>query len=192
PAIETMTVSSERFDATRAAQKLKQQSIGLVFFLGSNAAQNELLAAAQKLDWQPVLLAPSVQAGREIFDAPAGFDRRIYVAYPTLPSDIQPGGVAEYRKLAEANKLPATSRPAQLTALASAKILTEALKQTGKEVSRDKLIETLEKFYQFKTGVTPPVTFRPNRHTGASGAYIVSLDLKAKTLVSAGNWIEPD
>jgi ABC-type branched-subunit amino acid transport system substrate-binding protein len=192
PPIETMVVSPARFDATRAAQKLKQQSIGLVFFLGSNAAQNELLAAAQKLDWRPMLLAPSTQVGKELFDAPAGFDRRIFVAYPTLPSDIQPSGVAEYQKLAEARKLPATSRPAQLTALASAKILTEALKQTGREVSRERLIETLEKFYQFKTGVTPAITYRPNRRTGASGAYIVSLDLKAKTLAPFGKWIELD
>jgi len=78
-----------------------------------------------------------------------------------------------------------------LAAFSSAKILVEGLKQAGRDLSREKLIVVLEGLYEYQTGLTPPITYGPNRRVGALGAYIVSIDLKAKRFVPVSNWIEP-
>lgn len=187
--LERFAVSPSKFDATSIASHWKDRA-ELMFFIGSNSAQNDLLMAAEKLNWLPTLLAPSSQAGRELFEAPAAFNQKVFLAYPTLPTDLQSSGVAEYRRLTEAAKLSVGSRPAQLTALASAKLLTEALRAIGRDLTREKLLASLERVYQFKTGLTPPIAYSPNRRIGALGAYVVTIDLPAKTLKPISGWIE--
>jgi len=187
--LERLAVSASKFDAATMARQWKSR-VDLLFFIGSNAAQNELLAAAERLNWRPALFAPGAQSGRELFDAPTAFDQSVFLAYPTLPSDLQASGVADYRRLAESAKLSAAARPAQITALASAKLLTETLRSLGRDVTREKLIGSLEQVYGFKTGLTPAIGFNANRRIGALGAYIVAVDLKAKTLKPVSGWIE--
>ena len=63
--------------------------------------------------------------------------------------------------------------------------------ERGKTISRDKLITVLEGFYQFQTGLTPPLTYGPNRRVGALGSYIVMVDLEQRRLVPASGWIVP-
>lgn len=184
-------MSRGQFDAARLAQKLSEPSTEIVFFLGPSAAANVFLLEAHKLDWQPLFLIPGPLTGREVLAAPASLDGRIFVSCTTLPSDQTPDGVAEYRRLAEAYKLPSQHLATPLTALASAKILVEGLKRAGRDVSREQLIGALEGLYQLQTGLTPALTCNRNRRVGAWGASIVSVDLKAKTFVPVSAWIEP-
>ena len=69
------------------------------------------------------------------------------------------------------------------------KILVEALKRTGKNLTREELIKTLEGFYEYPTGLTPAITYGPNRRVGAMGAYVVTVDLQKKQFVPVGGWI---
>jgi len=73
--------------------------------------------------------------------------------------------------------------------LSAAKILGEGLKRVGKDLSREKLIQVLEGLYEYPTGLTPAITYGPNRRIGALGAYIVNVDLKEKQFVPASGWI---
>ena len=77
---------------------------------------------------------------------------------------------------------------AQISAYSAAKILVEALKRAGKDVSREKLIQSLEGLYEYQTGLTPAITYGPNRRVGAMGAYIVAIDLNGKQFVPASGW----
>jgi ABC-type branched-subunit amino acid transport system substrate-binding protein len=79
---------------------------------------------------------------------------------------------------------------AQISAYSAAKILVEALKRAGKDVSREKLIQILEGFYDYSSGLTPPITFGPNRRVGAMGAYVVTVNLKEKQFLPASGWVE--
>ena len=54
----------------------------------------------------------------------------------------------------------------------------EALTRAGKDLSRETLISKLETLYEYDTGLTPRITFGPNRRIGATGAHIVALDAK--------------
>ena len=71
----------------------------------------------------------------------------------------------------------------KLNAFAAAKIFTEALKRAGRDVSREKLVTALEGLYEYETGVTPSITFGPNRRVGSMGSYVVSLDLAKREFV---------
>ncbi len=98
-------------------------------------------------------------------------------------------GLAEYRALAEKYKLPQKHSRRRSQPLAAAKLLIEGLKRAGKDLSRERLIQVLEGFYEYKTGLTPPITWGPNRRIGAMGAYVVRVDLKAKQFVPASGWV---
>jgi ABC-type branched-subunit amino acid transport system substrate-binding protein len=178
-----------RFDVTESVKQLRQSNSGVVVFLGGSEDALSLLTEADKFGWYPTVLLASASGGKEIFNAPIGFDGKLFFSFPTSPADQSSDGLKQFQALAEKYKLPAHHLAAQISAYCAAKILAEALRRAGKDVSREKLVQTLEGFYEYPTGLTPAITYGPNRRVGALGAYVVSVDLKEKQFVSASGWI---
>jgi hypothetical protein len=52
------------------------------------------------------------------------------------------------------------------------------------------LITALEGLYEYDTGVTPSITFGPNRRVGSKGSYVVSIDPAKKGFVSVSGWVK--
>ena len=127
-------------------------------------------------DWAPQFLVPGALADESALHSAAAHDGRLYLAYPTLPSDYEPEASQDYARLAEAAHLPARFVAPQLLGLAAARLLVNGLVDCGRELSRPKLIAALEGLYQFHTGFTPPVTFTQGRRIGFTGAHIVTWD----------------
>lgn len=161
-----------------------------LIFLGSGPEARAVLGAADRLGWHPRFLATGTAADASLFDAPNAFEGRIFLALPTLPGDPDPQSAAAYRSLATAYKLPQDNLSAQLSALAAAETLIEALKRAGRDVSREKLVDQLESLRLFNTGFVPPLSYGPARRLGARGAYILRLDPKEKRLVPEGGWVD--
>jgi ABC-type branched-subunit amino acid transport system substrate-binding protein len=148
-----------------------------------------LLEAADRINWWPQVFLPGALIEKEILALPAGFHRKIYLSYPTLPSDQTPAGMAEFKAFLKQHDVSAKHLTSKITAFVAAKILVEGLKRTGKELSREKFVRSLEKLYEYQTGLTPRITYGPNRRIGARGSHIVTIDL-AKTNVSpVGQWM---
>jgi ABC-type branched-subunit amino acid transport system substrate-binding protein len=187
---EPLLVRSGRpgFTPTDVAN-LARQKADPVFFLGSGPDARTFLQAADRLNWHPRVLATAPAADASLFDIPAAFAGRVFAALPTAPSPTGKAAAA-YRELDAAAKLPEEHLSAQLSALASADILIEALRRAGRDVSRDQLVIQLETLRKLDTGFAPPVTYGPNRRMGARGAYIVKLDLQKKTFEPVGGWVE--
>jgi len=160
-----------------------------VFFIGSAPELLSLMKEAANANWFPQIFVQSGTASPTLFDAPAGFEGKVFCTFPTAPADQTEEGIKEFRLLGEKYKLPQKYLAAQLSAYSSAKILIEALKRVGKDLSRERLIQTLEGFYNYQTGLTPPISYGPNRRVGAMGAYIVTLDLKEKKFVPVSGWV---
>jgi len=173
-------------DAAEYVKQMRQNEPTAVFFLGSLQDTSAFMTEAAKVNWFPQIL---LQSGGAIFDAPAGFDGKIFLTVPTSPADQTADALKEFRVLVEKYKLPQKHLAAQITAYSSAKMLVEALKRVGKELSREKLIQTLEGFYEFPTGLTPAITFGPNRRIGAMGAYVLMIDLTEKKLKPVSGWV---
>jgi ABC-type branched-subunit amino acid transport system substrate-binding protein len=177
------------FDAAGAVPKLHQGAETVVFFLGNSDEALSFMGAAEKAGWFPYIFLPGANAGAGILEAPSGFDGKLFLSFPTSPADQTTEGIAEFRALSQKYKLPTRHLAAQISAYSAAKILAEALKKAGKDLSREKLILVLEGLYEYRTGLIPAISFGPNRRIGAMGAYVVTIDLKAKQFIPASGWI---
>jgi ABC-type branched-subunit amino acid transport system substrate-binding protein/cytochrome c553 len=159
-----------------------------VFWFAAANGLDEFYRAATKSGSYPFLFAPGVLVGNKLQSAPPGFAGRIFCSFATLPSDQSSGGKTELLKLSGEAQVSDASFPRM--ALSSAKLLAQSLRQMGKELSREKLVETLETFYRYNTEQTPAVTFAPDRHVGADGAHVIGIDIEKKSLVLPPTWVQ--
>jgi ABC-type branched-subunit amino acid transport system substrate-binding protein len=184
----TVTKKALSNDAAALAGTLKSVGVQTVFFL-SASGEEEFINAAAAIDWTPhVFLLGALSRKDLVKSVPLNFKDHVFLAFPSVPDDVGPEGLAELRALEEKYKFAPRHITSQLNAYAAAKIFTEGLKRAGRDLSREKLITALEGLYEYKTGVTPSITFGPNRRVGATGAYIVSIDPAKREFVSSG-WV---
>ena len=188
-AVETYLYTAAPLDVAGIVPKIQQQGQDKILFLGTGAEALAFMKEAERLRWSPTLYLLSSSAGREVFDAPVSFTQKIFISFPTSPVDQTVEGVKEFRALAEKYRLPSQHLVAQLSAYSAAKILVEGLKRAGKDVSREKLIAAMESLNRFETGLTPAITYGLNRRIGATGAYVVAIDLEKKQFVPTSEWI---
>jgi ABC-type branched-subunit amino acid transport system substrate-binding protein len=177
-------------DAPALAAALAAAGSETVFFLGDGADRQLLLRAAERHGWRPEVYTPGAMAGPEALATPPAFDGRLYLSFPTLPDDRSPVAAESYRALAEEHELPGGHLATQLATLAAARLFEEGVKRAGRDLSRSKLVAELEKLYQWDSGLTPLLTFTPNRRVGAQGAYVVAVDLEGRTFRRVGGWVE--
>ncbi len=185
----TSTYALNNFDGVAVAAKLRDAEVDAVVFLGSDTDLLQLARAAERLGWQPLLLAPGSLAERQIFELPATFSRRILLAYASLPSDYSPAGASEFEQLHADHKFGYEYSVAQIAAYTAAKVLVEGLERTGPGLSRDALLDTLERLDSFDAGLVPPISYGPTRRIGALGAHIVRVDLAASRFDDLTQWI---
>jgi ABC-type branched-subunit amino acid transport system substrate-binding protein len=183
----------ENFNAAQQIAIFKERGINAVFLLGSSADAGALFKEAEAAGWSGSIYLLGSLVGKDITGViPAKMKDRVYLAFPTVPSDISDAGAAEYGALLEKYKLKPTHTAAQASAFAAAKVLVRALELAGKDLSRERLVTTLEGLYEFDSGLMPRITFGPNRRIGASGAYIVTIDPAAKSFPASVEWISVD
>lgn len=179
--------SRESFDAVALAETLKAEGAESVFFLGAGN-ETAFISAAAAANWTPHVFLLGALTTRDLVKTlPATFRDRVFLAFPTVPGDVAPSGLAELRALEEKHKFAPGHTASKLNAFAAAKIFTEALKRAGRDLSREKLVTALEGLYEYDTGVMPSITFGPNRRVGSMGSYVVSPDLGKREFVLISN-----
>jgi len=178
-----------KFDAAAVVRELSAKGVNTVFLISGGEDPRALLAAAEKSNWTPALYLPGALTGKDILDASPTFKGRIFLSFPTVPTDVKPAALENLRALAAKYKLPQGHVAAQISAYVSAQLLVEGLKRAGRDLSREKLIAALEGLYEYDTGLTPPLTYGPNRRVGAAGAYIVTVEPEKKQFAPASGWI---
>ncbi|HEX3526573.1 MAG TPA: ABC transporter substrate-binding protein, partial [Thermoanaerobaculia bacterium] len=132
---QTVRYGRSGFDPAPLAHRL----VGAdpVVFLGAGPEALALLRAADAIGWHPVFAATAAAGDGALRQAPKSFAGRLWLALPAAPNEVS----------------------AQLTALAGAEILGEALRRAGRDLTRDRLIEQMESLRGFETGYAPPVTY---------------------------------
>jgi len=150
-----------------------------VLFIGTPSALRATLAQATS----PVLI-PAAYTSDDLQSAPPSRDRRIYIAVPSLPDDVTAEGAAELQAL----HVPPEHATSCRLALASAKLLVEALRRAGRDVDRETVVNTLQTFYRMPTALTPPITWTRAQHTGTRFARVLSIDLEHHRCVDLGWW----
>ncbi len=178
---------SASFDPQSMVKELKSSNVEYLFFFGDTKEQTSLLNEAATAGWSPNLLLIGTLSGTDMSTIlRPGSNNQVFLAFPTVPSDISNEAGAEFRALQEKYKFPTRHLAAQLSAFAAAKVLVEGLTRASRDLSREKLITALDSLYEYETGVTPRLTFGPNRRVGAAGAHIITFDAAKKELTSLG------
>ena len=121
--------------------------------------------------------APVLIAGRAP-DPARTHERCLFALFPADPdrapaAEMPPRAMDDYLAFVRHHDLPAEERDLQLALLSSARIFLEALKNTGRELDREKFLSALETLSGIETGFTPPASFTPRRHVATSGAYAI-------------------
>jgi ABC-type branched-subunit amino acid transport system substrate-binding protein len=166
------------FSAAKAedvVRDLHTQGIERVFFIGDGEQLAPWIQAADKAEWAPRVFVLGPLLDQSILGAPARFQGRIFAAYPQLQPEV--GAVDEFDYFLSSHNLASDHRLVQISTYCAAKILVEALARAGKDVTREKLIQTLEQMRDFRTGLLPGITFGANRRVGSFKAEIVCVDL---------------
>lgn len=189
----TASYPPDGFSASRYVAELKEKGIDVVFFLGSGIEASTMLKEADAVGWTPSVYMLGTLVGTNIANAVTIKTKdKIFLAFPTVPADVSAAGAAEYSALLQKNKLASTHAAAQASAMAAAKILVHALELCGKDLSRERLITSLEGLYDYETGLMPKITFGPNRRIGALGAYVVTIDPEKKLFPASLEWVAVD
>ncbi|WP_438301265.1 cytochrome c/ABC transporter substrate-binding protein [Pseudomonas sp. NMS19W] len=167
-------VRMQAYDPAADALPLGSRS---VFYLGSGSGFSQLAAGLQHAGQVPYLFATSGQVAGDLMQVPEGFSRRVFLAYPFVPSDWTQAGRMALTLLREHQGLGAQHAVLQVGAYASMLLFSEAMKQAGRDASREKMVTALESLHDFDTGLTPRLSFGPGRRAGLSGAHVVTVDL---------------
>ncbi len=169
---EFVLTAKNREDTVR---NLHRQGIETVFFVGGGEQLSPWIQAADRAGWAPRVFVLGPLLDESILTAPARFQGRIFAAYPQLQPET--GAVDEFDYFLESHNLASDHRLVQISAYCAAKILVEAMARAGKNVTREKLILSLEQMRDFRTGLLPGITFGANRRVGSFKAEIVCVDL---------------
>ncbi len=186
----SLRYTPEALDAASIAARIRESGSDVLLFFGTQAELDPLLPAIAEGAEPPRLFLLSSLVSESLFDAPPVFNERIFLAFPTLASDVSESGRAEYQLLAERHALPIEHLQAQVAAFAAAKLFAEGVKRSGRDISRRAFVDQLESLYAFETGVTPPLSYGPNRRVGARGAHVVAVDLVNQSSQPVGDWHE--
>jgi ABC-type branched-subunit amino acid transport system substrate-binding protein len=189
--LERIGYRSAAFAPAEVLARFRRTDGQLCFFFGTGTEARALLDTAAQFGWRPYLFLSGSLVGSEVWEAPDSFRGRIVMAYPMAPAEQTPAALQEFQELVRRHNLTTKHVAFQLSALAAAKTLVEALRRAGRDVSREKLVETLEGFYKYETGLVPPVTFGPNQRIGAPEVYVVTADLEKRQLIVALRWSPP-
>jgi ABC-type branched-subunit amino acid transport system substrate-binding protein len=191
--ITSLHYAGDAFNAATTAAELKTKGVDTVFLLGSAADAAAFFKDADAASWNPSVYLLGTLVGRNTPElVPAKMKDHVFFAFPTVPADVTAEGAAEYGGLLQRNKLSSTHAAAQASAIAAAKILVHALELCGKDLTRERLITTLEGLYEFDTGLMPKLTFGPNRRIGVLGAYVVTMDPEKKLFPASAEWVPVD
>lgn len=151
---------------------LREQGVDTILVLDSSAL-DQLLRGIDAQPWRPMLLVPSAVGDPDLLaHAPVPS----MVSFPMLPSDSTDSSSALHARLIAENHITTTHRATQTAALASASLVTDALIRAGRNLTRDVLLDAIDSTRAFRSGFAPPLTFRPDRHIGSTGCYIVAFE----------------
>src|SRR5262249_26270290 len=128
-------------DQAQTVARLKQDNCDVLFFLGASDEALLLMREADKLGWAPVVCLPN-GGGAEIFSAAERFDGRVYFAFPASPSDQTLEAKRELQALIDKYHLSTRHLSAQISAYSAAKLLVDCLRKIGRNLSREKLVQS--------------------------------------------------
>jgi ABC-type branched-subunit amino acid transport system substrate-binding protein len=180
------------FSPSAALALLQEKKPQSLFFFAPNEDLKGLAVAMGQAGLKIPVLSTTAMAGRGAFELPEQFAGNLYLAHPGgFPSQE---GFAAFEQALRKSGTPQSSRrnvAFRAISYAAAQIFIEAVKTSGRQLSRETFSAALDKLQDFRTEVLPPISFGPHRRIGAIGAYVVQVDPLTKQFTPRTDWMEP-
>ncbi|MBI4611411.1 MAG: ABC transporter substrate-binding protein [Candidatus Rokubacteria bacterium] len=160
----------DRATAVRmAVQGLVPMKPGAVVLFGVAPLVEQLAAELTSRRLEPVWLATDEAV-------PWRFTEKLkelvmVTGVPSPDGSNRPGAIA-YREHLKKYAPGAAPGYESLMGYATAKVFAEALRLTGKELTTDRVVTTLEKFRRWDSGILGPITYTDKNHLGTTGAFV--------------------
>jgi len=142
-----------------------------------------LLMEAQKLDWKPKFLGMNTMADPITVKLAGTAINGMYINFFTAVETMENKALKKANEILK--KYYPDTRPGYWSYLgmSGAIVFVEGAKRAGKDLTREKLISSLETLKDFETGVVPPLTFGPGNHGNADKfGYAIWEDGKIKVI----------
>ena len=171
---EASGVSYEPSDTNFSSQALKLQSTGadtvVIYAVPKPGAS--IIAEMDKIGFKPNLLASSVINDPALFQlAGPGIEGLLLLAWLPAFDDTSNPKIVEYqnfmKKYAPNEQIGGFSE----TGYTYATIATDALKQAGKDLTREGFLKVLESLQDYKGSLVPSLSYNSTDHSGAKAAY---------------------
>ncbi|WP_375765775.1 ABC transporter substrate-binding protein [Archangium gephyra] len=188
PRPQVFTYVPGQLDAAEATRWWEGLRAGAVLFSGTGAELSALLAEGGAESGSIPLYAPGPLSGLAGPVATAAWARVRFI-HPSPPPEGHEPGRQEFESFLKRHGLAPRNLAWQMNAYASARLLVEALRRSGADVSRAGLIAALESFQDVDTGVTWPVTFGSQGRVGIRGGFIVRPGEGAQEVTPLADWI---
>lgn len=173
-------------------QRLRGDNPDLLLYLGGEGELEPLLRIFGEPECRTEVYLPGMLAAGSISRLPASFKGRLRLSFAALPGDRKEWALQEFRAMAARRGLSVSQPTLQLTAYTAARILVEGLRSAGRNLSRERLVESLEGLFEFDSGLAPLVSYSKNRRVGSLGAHVVEFDpgrSEAEGFVVPRGWI---
>jgi branched-chain amino acid transport system substrate-binding protein len=171
---EATAVSYETADTNFSAQALKLQTTGAdtVILWAVPKPGGSVLAEMDKIGYKPKILASAVLNDPSVFQ----------LAGPGIEGVIIPGWLPAYDDLtnpkivawlADMKKYNPNEQIGgfALSGWVEAQILAEGLKRTGKDLTREKFMQTMDQMTDYKDSLLPTISYSATDHAGTKTGF---------------------
>jgi branched-chain amino acid transport system substrate-binding protein len=181
-------------DLTSQVFKLKESNPDAVILYGLGQQAASFFKAAEKLGWNPTVFGAGGLNDPKFVELLDGKAVKLYVASYYDPIDGDNAAIKSF--VAAYGKMYGGNKPSSLALMgySAASVFSEALRRTGAQPTRAKLMTEMDGLRGFDQKIGPKITFEPL--TG--GAYarrgqtgVVLMELKGARFASIGSYIDP-
>ncbi len=171
---QATAVSYETADTNFSAQALKLQTTGAdtVILWATPKPGGSVLAEMNKIGYTPKLLATAVLNDPSIFQlAGPGIEGLIIPAWLPAFDDLTNPKIVDYQAFMKKYEPNEPMGGFSLTGYLYGQLMTEALKLTGQDLTREKFEQTLDQLKDYKDSVLPTIGWSATDHSGVKTAY---------------------
>jgi len=186
------SVKRGAIDLSAQMAKLKQADLDALMVILVPGPGAMAIKEAKKGGWTKTRLISSGPLTDEKFIILADGEGEGVWGFSLWPDPVhsKKPAVVEYRKILDKYSPGHVPNRYSLFGYFYAKLFAEALQRMGKEVTRDKLIKTLEGIKNWENGIISPVSFSDADHEAQKDGFMV--EVKGNVFMPISGWLSLD
>jgi branched-chain amino acid transport system substrate-binding protein len=172
PAPSSVSYETADKDFSSQALRLKESGADTLLMWSTPNPTAALLKEIEKLGWKPQIMMSVTNYDPVLFDLAGTALEGAWTAGWLPDPDSDDPKVAQYREFMKKYMPGETIGAFTMVGVAQAQIMVEALKRSGRNLTRDGLIAALETFKDWNEGLPYKINYSPTNRQGQNALYI--------------------